>query len=156
MITTKMASPTRSRAEVLKEHTLSPFTGFYIVNKDKTVLNTSQHDVYCSTNIKIAKIDSEDRLRTTLYDKRDYLNFPIVHFPFICSNIPTASAYEVYISQLIRYMITCGSYHDFLYRGLLLTRMPLNQGFLLVKLKSSLRKFYGRHNDLINRHGISV
>ena len=30
-----MASPTRSRAEVLKEHTLGPFTGFYIVNKDK-------------------------------------------------------------------------------------------------------------------------
>jgi hypothetical protein len=28
---------------------------------------------------------------------------------------------------------------------LLLTRQPLNQGFLLVKLKSSFRKFYGRH-----------
>jgi hypothetical protein len=25
--------------------------------------------------------------------------------------------------------------------------MLLNQGFLLVKLKSSLRKFYGRHPD---------
>ena len=24
------------------------------------------------------------------------------------------------------------------------------------KLKSSLRKFYGRHHDLINRYGISV
>jgi hypothetical protein len=25
----------------------------------------------------------------------------------------------------------------------------MNQGFLLVKLKSSLRKFYGRHHDLL-------
>jgi hypothetical protein len=41
-------------------------------------------------------------------------------------------------------------------RELLLTRMLLNQGFLLVKLKSSLRKFYGRHHDLVDRYGISV
>jgi hypothetical protein len=61
------------------------------------------------------------------------------------SNIPAASAYGVYISQLIRYSRACGSYQDFLDRGLLLTRKILNQGFLLVKLKSSLRKFYGPH-----------
>ena len=40
--------------------------------------------------------------------------------------------------------------------GLLLTRKLLNQGFLLVKLKSSLRKFYGRHHDLVDRYGIPV
>ena len=39
---------------------------------------------------------------------------------------------------------------------LLLTSKLLNQGFLLVKLKSSLRKFYGRHHDLVDRYGISV
>ena len=48
----------------------------------------------------------------------------------------------------------CGSYQDVLDRGLLLTRKLLNQGFLLVKLKSSL--FYGRHHDLVDRYGISV
>jgi hypothetical protein len=35
-------------------------------------------------------------------------------------------------------------------RGLLLTRKLLHQGFLLVKLKSSLRKFYGRHHDWVD------
>ena len=39
---------------------------------------------------------------------------------------------------------------------MLLTRKLLNQGFLLVKVKSSLRKFYGRHHDLVERYGISV
>jgi hypothetical protein len=102
------------------------------------------------------EIDSEGRLRTTLYDKRDDFNFPIVNLPFICSNIPAAPAYGVYISQLIRYFRACGSYQDFLDKGLLPTRKLLNQGFLLVKLKSSLRKFYGRHHDLIDRYGISV
>jgi hypothetical protein len=47
------------------------------------------------------EIDSEGRLRTKLYDKRDDFNFLIVNFPFICSNIPAAPAYGVYISRLI-------------------------------------------------------
>jgi hypothetical protein len=38
-------------------------------------------------------IDSEGRLRTKLYDKRDNFNFPIVNLPFICSNIPAAPPY---------------------------------------------------------------
>jgi hypothetical protein len=100
------------------------------------------------------EIDSEGRLRTTLYDKRN--DFNIVNFPFICCNIPAAPAYGVYISQMIRYSRACSSYQDFLDRGLLLTRKPLNQGFLLVKLRSSLRKCYGRHHDLVDRYGISV
>jgi hypothetical protein len=79
-----------------------------------------------------------------------------MNFPFICSNIPAASAYGVYIYQVIRYSRDCGSYQDFLDRGLLLTRKLLNQEFLLVKLKSSLRTFYGRHRDLVDRYGISV
>ena len=45
------------------------------------------------------EIDNEGRSRTKLYDKRDDINFPIVNFPFICSNIPSAPAYGVYISQ---------------------------------------------------------
>jgi hypothetical protein len=84
-------------------------------------------------------------------------NLPIVNFPFICSNIPAPPAYGVYISQLIRYSRACGTYQDFIDRGLLLTRKLLNQGFLLVKLQSSLRKIYGRHHDdLVDRYGISV
>jgi hypothetical protein len=56
---------------------------------------------------------------------------------------------------LIRYSRACCSYQVFLDRGLLLTRKLPNQGFLLVRLKSSLGKFYGRHHDLVDRYGIS-
>ena len=68
----------------------------------------------------VISIDNKGRLRTNLYGKRDDFNFPIVNFPFICSNIPAAPTHGVYISQLIRYSRACGSYQDFL-RGLLLT-----------------------------------
>jgi hypothetical protein len=102
------------------------------------------------------EIDSEGWLKTNLYNKRADFNFPIVNFPFICSNILAAPAYGVYISQLIWYSRACGSYQDFRHRGLLLARKLLNQGFLLVKLKLSLRKFYGRYHDLVDLYGISV
>jgi hypothetical protein len=59
------------------------------------------------------EIDSEGRLRTKPYNKRDDLNFPIVNFPFICSNIPAALAYGVYISQMIRYSRACGAFFRF-------------------------------------------
>ena len=41
----------------------------------------------------------------------------------------------VYISQLIHYSRDCGSYQDFLGRGLLLTRKLLNQRSMVVELK---------------------
>ena len=91
------------------------------------------------------EIDNECRLKTKLYDKRDDFSILIVNFPFLSSNIPAAPACGVYISQLIRYSSAFISYHAFLDRGLLLTRKLLNQEFQMVKLKSSLRKFYGRH-----------
>ena len=81
------------------------------------------------------EIESDEWLRTKLYDKRDDFNVPIVNFPFIYSNIPAAPEYGEYISQFIRYSRGCGSYQNFLDRGLLLTRKLLKQGFLLVKLK---------------------
>jgi len=60
-----------------------------------------------------------------LYDRRDYLNFLIVNFPFICSNIPA-----VFISQLIGHYKFCVSYQDFIYGGLLLSIKTQNQGFM--------------------------
>ena len=102
------------------------------------------------------EIEREGRLRMKIYDKRDNFNYLIVNFPFICSNIPAAPAYGVYISQLIRYSRDFDYYHEFLDGGLLLTRKLLIQGFLLVKMKSSLRKFYGHHHDLVDHYGISA
>ena len=102
------------------------------------------------------EIDIAEQLRTKLYNKREDFNFPIVNFPFRCSNIPEAPGYGEYISQLIRYSRDCGTYEDFLDKRLLLTRKLLNQGFLLVKLKLSLRQFYGRHHGLVGRYWIYV
>ena len=85
----------------------------------KDTIDTDRSVSYLELHLEI---DSEWRLRTKPYDKRNNFNFPNVNFPFICSNISAAPTYGVYISQLMWYSRACGSYPDFLDRGLLLTR----------------------------------
>ena len=48
-------------------------------------------------------------ITTKLYDKCDAIGFHIVNFPFMSSNIPSAPAYGVYASQLIRYARCCSN-----------------------------------------------
>ena len=115
------------------------------------IKDTTDTDRFASYLDQQLEIDMEGRLRAKFYDKSDDFNFPTVNFPFICSKITASSAYGVCISQLIRYSRACGSY-----RGLMLKRKLLNQGFLLVKLKSSLRKFYIHHHNQVNHYGTSV
>jgi hypothetical protein len=62
-------------------------------------MDTTDADRFASYLDLYSEINSEGQLRTKLYDKRDDFNFPIVSFPFICSNIPAAPAYGVYIFQ---------------------------------------------------------
>ena len=53
---------------------------------------------------------------------------------------------------MIRYARACSDYVDFKNRGILLTKKLLKQGYEEERLKSSLRKFYGRHHELIDRY----
>ena len=52
----------------------------------------------------------------------DDFNFLIVNFPFLSSNTPSAPAYGVYVSQLIRYARTCSNDQDLMERGKVLTK----------------------------------
>jgi hypothetical protein len=98
---------------------------------------------------------SQQWTNQTMYDCRRHLTSTLSFCTTILfySNITHRL---IYISLMIRYSRACGSYQDFLDRGLLLTRKLLSQGLLFVKLKSSVRTCYGRHHDLVDRYGISV
>ena len=97
-------------------------------------------------------IESNNRLYTKLYDKRDDFDFHIVNFPFLLSNIPANPSYGVYISQLIRYARWCSYYDDFGYRHKLLVDRLLSQGYEVKRLRNSFKKFYGRYPDLIGKY----
>ena len=96
------------------------------------------------------------KLATRLYDKRDDFNFPVVNFLYLSSNIPSAPAYGVYVSQLICYARACSNYQDFMEHGKVLTTKLLSQGYQKTKLVATLKKFYGRHHDLVNPYNVAA
>ena len=91
----------------------------------------------------------DGQLQTSIYDKRDDFSFHITNFQLLSSSIPSSPAYGVFISQLIRYARACSSYICFILRVRRLSSKLLKQGYLVERLKSSFRKFYGRYGDLL-------
>ena len=80
-----------------------------------------------------------------------------VYISSIYNNNPAAPSYGA--SSLLVDMILQTlrvSYQDFLDRGLIFTRNLLYQGFMLVKLKLSLRTFYGCQQHLVNSYRVSL
>ena len=103
----------------------------------------------------LLSIGRDGQLHTSIYDKRDDFNFHITNFPFLSSNIPSSPAYGVFISQLIRYARACSSYECFILSARRLSSKLLKQGYLVERLKSSFRKFYGRYGDLVEQYEVT-
>ena len=120
------------------------------------IKDTTDADHHASHLDLLLKYERDCRLRVKLYDKRDDFNFNIVNFPYLCSNIPKSPAYGVYVSQLIRYARASSLYEDFISRSRLLTSKLLKQGYTRNRLIATLKKFYGRHNNLVNKFDMSV
>ena len=119
--------------------------------KDTTKSTTSAS--YLDLLLSIGRVG---KLHTFIEDKRDYFNFHIINFPFLSSNIPSSPAYGVFISQLIRYVRACSSYECFMLRARRLSSKLLKQGYLVERLKSSFKKYYGRYGDLIQQYEVSL
>ena len=104
---------------------------------------------YIAKNVKKQK-------RSFVKVKGDAFNFNIKNFPFLSSNIPSSPTYRVFISQLIRYDRACSSYECFILRAARLYSKLLRQGYIMERLKSSLRKFYGQYGDLLKHYRVSL
>ena len=120
------------------------------------IKNTPESNTSASYLDLILSIGRDGQLRTSLYDKCDDFNFHITNFPFLSSNIPSLPAYGVFISQLIRYARDCSSYESFILRAARLSSKLLGQGYVRERLKSSLRKFYGRYGDIFKYYEVPL
>ena len=91
-----------------------------IYPKELTISETTESTSVASYLDLLSTRDGSNNITTKLYDKRDAFGFHIVNFPFMSSNIPSAPAYCVYASQLVRYASQlvryarcCSSYYNF-------------------------------------------
>ena len=57
-------------------------------------------------------------------------NLHITSFPYLSSSIPSSTAYDVFISQLIRYARACSSYECFILRAVRLSSKLHGQGYI--------------------------
>ena len=80
------------------------------------------------------------------------INFHITNFPFLSSNIPSSPAYGV--SQLIRYARASSSYECFILRAVRISNMLHGQGYVKERLRSCVRKCFGRYGDLIKQYEV--
>ena len=62
----------------------------------------------------------------------------------------------LFISQLIRHARACSSNGCFILRAARLSSKLLRQGYVVERLKSSLKKFYGRYGVLIKHYEVSL
>ena len=91
-----------------------------------------------------------------IYDKRDDFEFEIVNFPFLDGDIPRATSYGVYISQLIRFARVSSHVTDFNTRNKLPTAKLLNKGYRYHKLRKAFSNFYRRHSDLVSKFDVGL
>ena len=95
-------------------------------------------------------------ISSKIYDKRDDFNFSIVNFPQLDGDVPRATSYGVYISQLIRFARACSSVEDFNIRNRTLTEKLLKQGYRYHKLRKTFSKFYHRNLALIDKYNCNL
>ena len=73
-----------------------------IYPKELTISETTESTSIASYLDLLFIRDKSNNITTKLVDKRDVFGFHIVNFPFMSINIPSAPAYGVYATQLIR------------------------------------------------------
>ena len=119
--------------------------------KELTISETTESTSIASYLDLLFIRDTSNNITSKLYDKRDALGFHIVNVPFMSSNIPSAPAYGVYASQLIRYARCCSNYSDILLRHRALVTRLLSQGYNVNRLSNTFKKFYGRRTNIVGQ-----
>ena len=93
---------------------------------------------------------------SSIYDKRDNFDFPIVNFPTLTGNIPKKSSYGVFVGELVRYARACTYYEDFQSRTLPLVKKLKKQFFTNKLLKHTFISFRDSHIHLVQKYGSRI
>ena len=116
------------------------------------VLNEENQDDNHATFLDI-QVDIEGKkFKTETYDKGEDYKFEIVNYPDLSGNIPHGAAYGVYTSQIIRYGRVCSRTEDFIVRVKLLTKKLIRKGFIISRLKNTMKKCLGKHNWITRKY----
>lgn len=95
-------------------------------------------------------------VHTKIFDKRDDFNFEIANYPHLDGDVPRATSYGIYISQLIRFARACSEVDDFNHRNITITGRLISQGYRYHKLRKTFSKFFHRNSTLVEKYKCSL
>ena len=78
---------------------------------------------------------TDSMVSTSIYDKRDTYDFPIVNLPNLTGNLPGKNSYGVFTGDVVRYASTCSYFEDCKLRTRSLVSKLRTQGFIPRLLK---------------------
>lgn len=110
----------------------------------------------CLDLLDLLLIVTNGIVSTSIYDKRDIFDFPIVNFPTLTGNIPIKSSYGVFIGEAVRYARASTYYEDFKTRINILVNKLMKQFYTSKLLKVTWLKFVDSHLLLILKYNSDV
>ena len=114
--------------------------------------NDGQSTSFLDLNISI----KDGVISTSIYEKRDSFDFPIVNFPFLDGNIPKQIANGVFVGELVRYARACTYLRDFANRTRSLVAKLKTQSYTASTLQRSWSSFCDNHILLIQEYGTHI
>ena len=111
--------------------------------------NTSEETSFMDLNIKVIR----NNIHTSVYDKRDEFEFPIVNFPWLSGDVPRPPSYGIYILQLVRFARCCTNVFNFHSKNVQITSKQLTQGYRYLKRRKTLGKFLRSYSKLLSKFG---
>ena len=106
---------------------------------------------YLDINIKIDR----DGVSTSVYNKTDLFDFPVVSFTYPSGNIPMQLGYNVFYGQVLRYSRICSDKHAFLNKTKYLFNTMRDRGYNINMLYKSFKKLFIKDHFNLLKFGYS-
>ena len=90
------------------------------------------------------------------YDKRNDFPFVICNYPNLRGNVPLASSYGVFISQLVRFCAINQQVKSFISDVNKMTKKFVEQGFLVQHLRKQFYKFCDKYIHKWSKYGVDI
>ena len=95
----------------------------------------------------------DNGIMTSIYNKTDDFNFPVVNFIFPESNVPKELGYQVFYGQVLRYSKIISTKDDFISKCVHLYHVFYGRGYAASYLKRSFKRIFKKNISALYKFG---
>ena len=120
------------------------------------VLSKENIGTYSATVLDLDINIKENKFEVSVFDKTNSFSFNVVKYPSLNSNVPDQVLYNVFYSQIIRFLNICTHESSFLTNLSKLSDTCKNKGAAFSKLKNELQKLFKNNPDLVQKLNLNL